>query len=120
MGVPRFRRDRVRGRGDYVRRPIRGLAGRSGAPDVSGAPLLVARDGGPGVAAGAGIGCGRRLSAVELQLPGMPFGPRRLTTLPLTHAVVDRRQCRLPAMVLDQRVPGYSRSDRVLPRPSSA
>src|SRR5215212_6614920 len=38
MGVPRFRRNRVWGRGDYVRRPIRGLARRTGAPDVCPAP----------------------------------------------------------------------------------
>src|SRR5262245_50713363 len=38
MGVPRLRRNRVRGRGDHVRRPIGGLAGRGGAPDVCPAP----------------------------------------------------------------------------------
>src|SRR5919202_124743 len=45
MGVPGVRGNRVRGRGDDVRRSAGGLAGRRGVPDVGPAPLRLSGTG---------------------------------------------------------------------------
>src|SRR5919202_929529 len=94
MGVTRVRGDRVRGRGDDVRRSVGGLAGRGGVPDAGPAPL---RSPGTGVGSRTTGGAGWR-TRMWLRVLGSAAGggfPQWNCSCPACRAVREgSRPCR--------------------------
>src|SRR5215218_10221479 len=94
MGVTRVRGNRVRGRGDDVRRSVGGLAGRRGVPDVGPAPL---RSPGTGVGSRTTGGAGWR-TRMWLRVLGSAAGggfPQWNCSCPACRAVREgSRPCR--------------------------
>src|SRR5918996_4219848 len=94
MGVTRVRGNRVRGRGDDVRRSVGGLAGRRGVPDVGPAPL---RSPGTGVGSRTTGGAGWR-TRMWLRVLGSAAGggfPQWNCSCPACRAVREgSRLCR--------------------------